>query len=281
MSKVIKPAAKRRAAVAAVAASVIGTRRPGYVIVFRERSEANTGVLSRALKVGSARGVAVRAGRAVLASNHEWAAQPRVYERMGIAVADLDDGERAQLEKDEHVAVVAKNEVRSLPPIIAYDEQKDVAGPSTLALPLAGLARRQEELEGSSWMKAYATGVRDTADLFVQLLSGGPDGGTAQAVASTPKLSWALRILGLDDDAGLSVANDLRKSAHVRHHDGQLAGRRLDHGDAEAFAFAAAQGDEYIHPIEQFRNLFIRDLRDELNEILKAQLVDELEQYRP
>jgi subtilisin family serine protease len=212
MSKVIKPAAKRRAAVAAVAASVIGTRRPGYVIVFRERSEANTGVLSRALKVGSARGVAVRAGRAVLASNHEWAAQPRVYERMGIAVADLDDGERAQLEKDEHVAVVAKNEVRSLPPIIAYDEQKDVAGPSTLALPLAGLARRQEELEGSSWMKAYATGVRDTADLFVQLLSGGPDGGTAQAVASTPKLSWALRILGLDENysratgAGVRVA---------------------------------------------------------------------------
>jgi subtilisin family serine protease len=211
MSKVIKPASKGKAPASSATASVIGTRRPGYVIVFRERSEANTGVLSKVLKVGAAKGIAARAGRAVLSSNHEWAAQPRVYERMGIAVADLDAEERAELEKDEHVAVVAKNEVRSLPPIIEYDEQKEMAGPVALpSLPLAGLTRRQVELEGASWMKAYATGVRDTADLFVQLLSSGADGNAVQAVASTPRLSWALRILGLDENYSRATGAEVR-----------------------------------------------------------------------
>jgi subtilisin family serine protease len=209
MSKVIKPPGRGKSAVAGVE-SILGTRRPGYIIVFRERSPANTSVLSAKLKVGAAKGVAARAGRAVLASNHEWAAMPRVYERMGVAVADLDDDERGALEKDEHVAVVAKNEVRSLPPVIEYDEAKDIAAPSALPMPLANLAQRKEELEGSSWMRAYATGLRDAADLFVQLLSASSASGSDQAVASTPKISWALRILGLDENYARASGSGIR-----------------------------------------------------------------------
>ena len=192
---------------------MLGIKRPEYIIVFRERAEKNASVLSTRLRVGQAAGVAARAGRVVLRQNHEWAAMPRLYQRVGIAVADLDANERLALLKEESVAAVIRNEVRRIPPIIEYHEGQEEARITGADSPASFGLHHSAEHDGGDSRLAYARGARDMAELFVRMMSASmPGAASPAAVLGTSRHSWALEVIGIPETyakatgAGVRVA---------------------------------------------------------------------------
>lgn len=83
---------------------------PRHIVVFRTPSGRNLGLLSCILGVGEAKGARARSGTTLLRARRPDAPPPRVYERLGVAVADLDDDQLHRLRRHEHVAAVISNE---------------------------------------------------------------------------------------------------------------------------------------------------------------------------
>lgn len=81
-----------------------------YIVVFHGPGERCVSLMSRILGVGEARGVRVRSGTTVLRARSPQAPRPRVYARLGVAVADLDDDQLRLLRRQELVAAVVANE---------------------------------------------------------------------------------------------------------------------------------------------------------------------------
>jgi len=86
------------------------TRAPRYIVVFHAPGERSVSLMSRILGVGEARGVCARSGTTVLRARSPDVPPPRVYERLGVAVTDLDDDQVRRLRAEEHVAAVVANE---------------------------------------------------------------------------------------------------------------------------------------------------------------------------
>ena len=83
---------------------------PLHIVVFRTPSGRNSSLLSGILGVGEAKGVRARSGTTLLRARRPCAAPPRVYERLGVAVVDLDDGQLGRLLRHKQVAAVVANE---------------------------------------------------------------------------------------------------------------------------------------------------------------------------
>ena len=83
---------------------------PRHIVVFRTPVGRNLSLLSCILGVGEAKGARVRSSTTLLRARHPCAAPPRVYERLGVAVADLDDDQLLRLRRHEDVAAVVSNE---------------------------------------------------------------------------------------------------------------------------------------------------------------------------
>lgn len=92
-------------------------RRPGFIVVFRERTDGNISVLSSVRRVGQATGIRARTGQVILEAKDPAGPVTKVYERLRVAATDLDDSERQALESNEKVAAVVPNQVRMIPPI--------------------------------------------------------------------------------------------------------------------------------------------------------------------
>lgn len=210
----------RKATVGSMAAGVktrteeatedLGTKHAEFIVVFKERSASNTSVMSSVLSVGGGSGTSARSSRTMLAANHEWAVQPRVYERMGVAVADLDPDERERLERHDAVEAVVVNEIRRLPTPIAHDESTDDVPPSTPsdAVPLfvesANLSALLDRPTPSDPRIAYVQGMRDGLDVVLRRLSESADARGEALPNGAPVFgsathSWALRMLGLSE----------------------------------------------------------------------------------
>jgi len=78
--------------------------------VFHGASDGNPRLLSRILGVGEATGTRVRSGVTLLRARRPEGPLTRVYERLGVAVADLDDGQLHRLRRQECVEAVVSNE---------------------------------------------------------------------------------------------------------------------------------------------------------------------------
>jgi subtilisin family serine protease len=72
-------------------------------------------LLSEVLGVGEAKGVRARRGTVVLRAGSTGAPTPRVFERLGVAVADLDHHQLRRLRLEERVAAVVANEQCFMP----------------------------------------------------------------------------------------------------------------------------------------------------------------------
>ncbi len=77
--------------------------------MFHGASDGNPGLLSHILGVGEARGARVRSGVILLRARCPDAPPTRVYERLGVAVADLDDDQLHRLRRQEQVTAVVPN----------------------------------------------------------------------------------------------------------------------------------------------------------------------------
>ncbi len=125
--------------------------RPKYVVMFRERSERNATLLSRVRKVKQAKGVQSRQGQVHLESKSGDRPMSTVFERLAVAVTDLDPDELEQIKNNEQVQQVVPNEIRSVPPIrpsafveggftAAFDDAPDPQSLSPRAAFLDGMA---------------------------------------------------------------------------------------------------------------------------------------------
>jgi subtilisin family serine protease len=85
-------------------------RPPRHIVVFSERSGRNLSLMAHVLGVGEAAGDRVRSATAVLRARDPGSPPTRVYERLGVAVTDLDDGQLLRLRRRDEVAAVVSNE---------------------------------------------------------------------------------------------------------------------------------------------------------------------------
>jgi subtilisin family serine protease len=113
---------------------------PRHIVVFRTPSGLNLSLLSGILGVGEAKGARARSGTTLLRARRPCAAPPRVYERLGVAVADLDDDQLQRLRRHDHVTAVVSNERCFVPASIVAGEMAPEAadagsGPAETASP--------------------------------------------------------------------------------------------------------------------------------------------------
>jgi subtilisin len=101
-------------------------RAPRYIVVFRACGEHTASVMSRILGVGEAKGRRARSVTAVLRAPAADAPLPRVYQRLGVATADLDDDQLRRLRSHDLVAAVVANE-RCLAPASTDAEPAEAA----------------------------------------------------------------------------------------------------------------------------------------------------------
>jgi len=80
-----------------------------HIVVFREPSERNTSLLSSVLGAGELRSGRARDGTTLLRARRPGSKASRSYERLGVAVADLDDDRIGRLQRLDSVAAVVPN----------------------------------------------------------------------------------------------------------------------------------------------------------------------------
>ncbi|HKZ32286.1 MAG TPA: hypothetical protein VJ648_08005, partial [Vicinamibacteria bacterium] len=79
------------------------------IVVFREPSARNTSLLSSVLGGSELRRGRARDGTTLLRARQLGCEAPRVYERLGVAVADLNGDQIGRLERLDSVAAVVPN----------------------------------------------------------------------------------------------------------------------------------------------------------------------------
>ncbi len=173
-------------------AKSVDPSRPNYIVVFKEASERNTKTMSTLLKrKGSTYGSSRTTGVSLLEAGDS-GVLTRVYEGIGVAVADLSDTQCEALKKRDDVAVVAVNEVRYLPPTIPSLDTGD-SNASTFG------DRGPDEL-----LRAYLTGLRDAANAGLQFLGNDTSaipaaaGFTSVLPAATQRVTWGVHAMGVD-----------------------------------------------------------------------------------
>ena len=80
-----------------------------HIVVFREPSARHSSLLSSVLGVGELRNSRARDGTVSFRARHFGSNAARVYERLGVAAADLDDDQIGRLERLDSVAAVVPN----------------------------------------------------------------------------------------------------------------------------------------------------------------------------
>ncbi|MBV9926744.1 MAG: S8 family serine peptidase [Acidobacteria bacterium] len=176
-----------------ISAKEVDSRRPKYLVIFREPAERNTSTLSTVLKRGRSAAGVERGGVSLLAAGVT-GVETKVFEPLGVAAADLSETQASNLRKREDVVAVVENEVRSLPPVRRSQGESKIAaadnrGPATDVL-------------------AYLRGVRDAMNLAIAFHERGstpplePTLFSAAAVAAaapaaTQQTTWGLRAIGV------------------------------------------------------------------------------------
>ena len=135
--------------------------KPAYIVVFRRPSETNQPFLEKTLKVKAARGVAMRASVMQYEPRAQGHAAPKLYRRLGVALADLEKSEIEQLLKHDNVATVVRNRVRTVPKPISVVGH--VAG-----LAASDIRSTTGELPAEP-LAAYLLGMRDAADAALRI----------------------------------------------------------------------------------------------------------------
>lgn len=210
--------------------------RPRYIVIFREPSERNTSRLSNVLSVGqSKRGSRARAGLLELRPKHEGHAATLVYERLGVAVADLNQEERDRLVASNEVESIEPNEIQSIPPI---PEMNSVSGIE--ALP-------GDKTIPSNPTLAFLTGLRYAADLALRAIEADRGQTGTSALPQSGSISWCLDMIGIG--AGYNKATGKGVSVAVLD-----TGIDLDHPD---FRGRLIEG---VHAVSFVEGESVRDL---------------------
>jgi subtilisin family serine protease len=196
----------------------------------------------------------MRSGLTVLRAKTAGAAQPRVYGRLGVCVADLDDDELRQMRSAPNVAAVVPNELRFVPPTPPAPEAAAAEAGSLLPV-TSPLAAAQGDA-----LLAYLEGMRNAveATMRFRLASAGAGGplvpdlasrALARDVAAKAGHSWCLDMVGVSagfrlTGLGVKVAV-LDTGVDLQHPD--FAGRFQEGVNAQSFVPGEPVQDGHGH----------------------------------
>ena len=218
-----------RGIAAATAANKYLEGRPKFLVLFREPSERTVSLMSKVMGLGEAKGMSARATCTVLDTKDH--VHTRVYTRLGIATADLNTDELAELRKNDTVEAIVPNEIRSIP-----------LPPEEEVVPAPQIANER--------FLAYLQGMRDAVDAMMRQLSPPLEfipappfhppifPNVAAAASDDATFSWCLRQIGMSPSyqvatgAGITLAI-LDTGIDLNHPD--FAGRLRDGDTARSF----------------------------------------------
>jgi len=134
-----------------------------HVVVFREPSARNSSLLSSVLGAGELRGSRARDGTVVLRARRPGSGAARVYERLGVAVADLDDDRVSRIQRLDSVAAVVPN-TRCFIPASAVAERATAPWPRPVpahswCLELIGVSPDLAQLGRGATVAVLDTGI--------------------------------------------------------------------------------------------------------------------------
>lgn len=161
---------------------------PEHIVLFERPSERNAELLSKILKTEKQKNSSARAGRVVLQS--KGGVHSRVYTRLGVAATTLSEDEIAELEADDKVVKVFKNERRTIPPIFPQTAGAGTGEMDSLDSYLRGMRDALDSImkfrQGENTMLASPVGIAE--------ISGKSDASAAQ------NFSWCLNLIGMSSN---------------------------------------------------------------------------------
>jgi subtilisin len=163
--------------------------RPEHIVVFREVSEKNIDILSNVLDVGEAVGLSARASCAVLQPTHDNGIHTRIYRNLAVAVTTLSEDRRIELERNDLVLQIDRNELRCIP-------------------------RSVQEFEFVDPLSAYLQGMRDAIDAIQRFHSGMEpipfSSISPQTMSFSSTWSWCLDTIGITTGYDVSTGNGVK-----------------------------------------------------------------------
>src|SRR5215210_7014895 len=136
-----------------ISAKEMDSKKPKYLVIFREAAEKNTNTLSSVLKRGKSPDGVESGGLRRLAAGIT-GVETKVFEPLGVAAADLSETQASNLRKRDDVAAVVENEVRYLPPV-----RRSKKGVSEI--------KSNDNRSPANDMLTYLRGVRDGMNLAI------------------------------------------------------------------------------------------------------------------
>jgi len=175
-----------------ISAKEIDSKKPKYLVIFREAAEKNMNTLSSVLKRGKSPDGVESGGVRRLAAGIT-GVETKVFEPLGVAAADLSETQASNLRKRDDVAAVVENEVRYLPPV-----RRSKKGVSEI--------KSNDNRSPANDMLTYLRGVRDGMNLAITFYERGSmmplDLNPASVAAAAPpsatqQTTWGLGAIGV------------------------------------------------------------------------------------
>lgn len=194
--------------------------RPEHIVVFREVSEKNIDVLSKVLGVSEAIGLSTRASCAVLQPTDDNGVHTRIYRNLAVAVTTLSEDRRIELEKNDIVLEIHRNELRCIPPSIQSVQEFGLVNP----------------------LAAYLQGMRDAIDAIQRFHTGmGPipfSSIAPQTMGFSLTWSWCLDTIGITPGYDIATGKGVKVAVldtgiDLNHPDFQS--RLLEHDNTKCF----------------------------------------------
>lgn len=176
-----------------ISAKEVDASRPKYIIIFDDAKTKHTNTVSSVLNRGKAENTVDDNGISILSAG-ETGVQPKVYESLGVAAADLSKSQHDALSKRSDVLAIVENEIRYLPPV-----RKTLEEPQKTAPP-----------DENQKIVSYLQGLRDAAIMALAFEQGSkpvtagslttnPLMNTASVMttAAAPRVTWGLKAIGV------------------------------------------------------------------------------------
>ena len=212
-------------------------RRPRHLVVFREVSEINIGLISKELNAHESKGLAAsRASFTVLESAN--GSSSRVYSRLGVATADLTEDQQEHLRKVENIQSILPNELRFVP------------RPSPEAVDLAV----GSSVPDGDPLSAYLQGMRDAIESVQRFRNTGSrtfsEFSLIQTDSGDSSMSWCLHLIGMDPHYNAATGKDvsvavLDTGIDLNHPD--LGGRIQEDVNTKSFIESESVQDAHGH----------------------------------
>lgn len=175
-------------------ATTTAGRPPSHIVLFHRPSENHRDVVSKTLGLAKAKSVKGRPGIALTAPRKPGGTPARVYDRLGVAAVEMTADEVQTLQGDANVAMVLRNEVRSIP------------------TPVLQTTFQPGRLLPDDPLIAYLQGMQDAVEIALRRTRGDMEGVSSICRQPTEDTthSWCLELIGIPADYSVATGQGVK-----------------------------------------------------------------------